>query len=79
MSHINRDIISIVYSQLPVALRDKLSVTIDGDPYGVRLNAIFATEDKRQWSTALEDMDFQSIPLRCKIPDTFIAHLCVVV
>lgn len=79
MPNINRDIASIVYAQLPTALRDKLSVTLNGDPYGIRVMVVFATEDKRTWSTSLEDMDFQGVPLRCKVPDTFIAHLCVVV
>ena len=77
MSNITRDIAHIVYSQLPTGLRDKLSVEIGGDPYGIRLNATLTDERKRTWVANLEDMDFEGVPLRCKLPDTFVTLLCV--
>lgn len=77
MPNINRDIASIVYSQLPIQIRDKLSVDLGGDPYGIRVDVIFRHEDKRIWRTALEDMPFEGMQLRCRVPDEFIARLCV--
>jgi hypothetical protein len=77
MSNINRDIASIVYSQLPGTLRDKLSVSVSGDPYGIRVSVMFATEDKRSWVSDLLDMPFEGMQLRCRVPDEFLARLCV--
>ena len=77
MSKIAQDIARIVCLQLPASLRDKLIVEIQGDPYGIRLNATLTDERKRTWVANLEDMDFEGVPLRCKLPDTFVALLCV--
>ena len=77
MPNITKDIAYIVYSQLPAGVRDKLSVEIQGDPYGIRLNAALTDERKRTWVANLEDMDFEGVPLRCKLPDNFVALLCV--
>ena len=77
MSKIAQDIAYIVYSQLPAGLRDKLMVEIQGDPYGIRLNATLIDERKRTWVVNLEYMDFEGVPLRCKLPDTFVALLCM--
>lgn len=78
MANITRDITSIVFSQLPATLKEKVSVEIISDPYNLKVEARFATKTQK-WTTALEDMEFHGVPCRCKIPETFLAQLCVVV
>ena len=77
MPNVKRDIASIVYSQLPAQIRDKLSVDLGGDPYGIRVDVFFRHEVKRFWRTELEDMPFEGMRLRCRVPDEFLARLCV--
>lgn len=74
-----RDLISIVHAQLPVGLRDKLSVDVESDPYHLRVKAKFKDQQHRTWEVSLIEEMFEGVPLRCKVPDEFIAQLCAAV
>jgi hypothetical protein len=77
------DIISLVYQQLPEAVRQKLWMSVEADAYRLRAKAIFrdASPDGGPTGRTFEcelERDFTN-PLTYHIPAAFIAHLCVVV
>jgi len=74
-----RDLIAVIYSQLPDGIKDKVRISVDTDAHYIRPRATFKDEQNREWTTALVDMQFEGLPLRCKVPEEFLAQLCVVV
>ena len=74
-----RDLIEIVHGQLPAQLKKELSVNVEADAFQLRAKAIFTTKDKREYVTLLEGEMFEGVPIRCKIPEEFLAQLCAIV
>lgn len=72
-----RDITALVYAQLPDGIRNKLLVSVRGDAYHIHAAVTFTDERKRKWECTLETAEFEGVPVRYKIPDTFLARLCM--
>ena len=71
--------IEYVRSQLPRAIAGKFEITVISDPYYLRTEAVFTDEAGRAYRTKLEYQLFDHREVACRIPESFIAHLCVVV
>lgn len=81
MPRVHRDLLVVVLQQVPAALRDKITVAIHSDAYYLRPVARFHTIEgpARHWDVPLEEIEFEGLPMRCKVPEQFIAQLCVIV
>lgn len=76
-SVLTSDLVEVVAEQLPEGLRRRLSVEVKSDAYRMKATAIFADEHKRVWRCDLELVDVGDAKLAVKIPEIFIARLCV--
>ena len=74
-----RDLIEIVFQQLPRQLQKELAVNVKADPYFIKCEATFTDAKNREWTVLLEDEEFEGVKIRCKIPPMFLAQLCVCV
>ena len=72
-----RDLIEIVHNQLPRQLKQELSVNVEADAFYLRCKATFTDKSKREWSVYLVPELFEGVEIRCKIPEEFLAQLCV--
>ena len=72
-----RDLIEIVHDQLPRQLKQELMVNVDADAFYLRVYATFTDKSGRHWSTYLKPEVFEGVEIRCKIPEEFLAQLCV--
>lgn len=72
---------ALVCDQLPRQLRDKLKVAIIRDVFALRVRATFsaqvASDRWRDWECWLEDMQAGGETVRARIPEAFLARLCV--
>jgi hypothetical protein len=65
-------------SQLPRQLQDRFSISTKGDAFGLRTEAVFVVaDDKREFTTLLEEIEVEGVPIAAKLPGGFIALLCV--
>lgn len=61
-----------IIDQLPRDLADRVDVVIHADAYGIKRSAVFIVKTgNRRFACPLND--------KFRVPDEFIAHLCVVV
>lgn len=67
-----RDLRQALYDQLPAQLQDEFTIEVAADAYFLRAMAMFVTTDGRSFSTELA-----GLPLKPRIPDAFLAWLCV--
>jgi hypothetical protein len=75
-THYTRDLITIVYSQMPRQVADKVTVDVECDPY--ILNAIVIVKRGLQtWKARLEPQEVNGVMINVKVPDEFLAFLCV--
>lgn len=79
VSRIHRDLIAVVYDQLPRTLRDELTVRVQTDAFLVRPKAMFTTKQGVTWDCILETREVHGVPVACQIPELFITKLCAVV
>lgn len=79
MTVFNRDLVAVVYDQLPRDLRDRVTVRVKSDAHRVVVRALFDHKDGRGWETLLETGDIEGVPVRYIVPGTFIAYLCAAV
>lgn len=84
-------IYQMVGNQLPRQLHDKLRFAIHNDAFGLRVKAVFSLEVAsdprkppfgdlaafRDWECWLEDMAVGDDVWRARIPEGFLARLCV--
>lgn len=68
-----------VYLQLPATLRDQFKIDVNADAFLIRSKASFTDPQGRTWETELENTLVEGVPMNVKIPETFLAQLCVVV
>lgn len=77
------NIASIVWEQLPRDLKSKLTVRVVQDAHQHRVKAIFFREEEGaftgRWECMLEPGVIEGLTFNCRVPDTEIARLCVVV
>lgn len=71
------DIAEIVRSQLPRTLADRLHIELRSDPYHLRTTARFKDDSGRKYECQLENDRIGTRVLACRIPDVFLARLCV--
>jgi hypothetical protein len=76
MSRRIRDLTAIIHAQLPEGIRDKLRVDVAADAFMLRVTATFTDQNKRTWKCTLEPED-TILGMSLKVPETFIAQLCV--
>jgi hypothetical protein len=70
------DIVTEVRRQLPRVLYGRLMIEVRGDPFHLRTTVRFKEGD-RSWECDLEAQREGSRLIACKIPDEFLARLCV--
>jgi hypothetical protein len=72
------DICLIIYDQLPRALQGKFRLSIRHDAFHFRTEATFREIATDKESTCvLERKEIEGVPVSCKIPDQFLAMLCL--
>lgn len=76
----------LVYMQLPEGIRDQFKIVIDADAFCLSVKATFIDPKGNEWVTKLEpeaikfdDERAGFIEASIKVPESFIAQLCVVV
>lgn len=76
--HPTNDIVIYVGQQVPRAVAAQLQeISIRSDPYHLRTVARFTTHHGRVLECVLEDERFGGRDIACKIPELFLARLCV--
>lgn len=73
------DVAQAVSDQLPEGVRKKLGVRVERDAYGFRAKAKFSDAAGRSFECELEAVEFSGRLFACRVPETFITHLCAVV
>jgi hypothetical protein len=73
------DLVFIVHTQLPPGIRDQVTVDVETDAYFLEPIATITDARGRAYKCKLIDEMHEGMPLRCKLPDEFIAQLCAVV
>ena len=77
-----------VYNQLPRDIQDKFKIDVKADAFLIRASASFTGPDGRVWETPLENQpaptdartsDASSWEICTKVPEVFLAQLCLVV
>jgi hypothetical protein len=67
-----------IRDQLPEGVARRVMVTLITDPYFLATKATFMTEDGRAFDVTLEPMTLPNGKWACaRVPELFIAHLCV--
>lgn len=74
---VDRDIVALVYDQLPHRVRDILTVRLKTDPYLLRAEALFTDANGRTTTCFLEPFALGAVTVNCRIPDATLALLCV--
>ena len=71
----------VVYSQIPASLRDKVTVYLKTDPYGIVVQAVILTAGREPITCDLEPLTVGTSGAytfrNLKIPDVVLAHLGV--
>ena len=73
------DLIAYISSQLPRQVADKVQITVESDAFHLRTRARFRDDRGRVHECQLEEEPFGSRRMACRIPEDFIAHLCVII
>jgi len=76
--HNAHDIELLIYEQLPERLWDMLRVELRTDPYHLGTTLKLVTDDGRTWTTRLKLDWWNGRRIACKLPDAFVAQLCLV-
>lgn len=71
------DIVAVVQKQLPRLLQDKLQIEIRSDPFHLHAMVRFKDERGRTFDCELELVREGGRLIACKIPDVFLARLCI--
>jgi hypothetical protein len=69
----------MVRKQLPEGVNRRVDIAVTTDPHVLRTKLIVRAADGRVWSTYLEHTKYDGISYAAKIPDEFVAHLCVAI
>ena len=69
----------MVRKQLPEGVNRRVDIAVTTDPHVLRTKLIVRAADGRVWSTFLEHTKYDGISYAAKIPDEFVAHLCVAI
>lgn len=70
------DIVVEIRRQLPYMLVDKLTIDVCSDPFHLKTKVKFKAGDK-EWVCDLEPQREGNRIIACKIPEVFLARLCV--
>ena len=73
-----RDMIAVVYAQLPRALQGLFEIDVQSDAYYLNAVAWFKDAQGREWSCPLEACEIEGVPVSCQLPELFVAQLCAV-
>jgi hypothetical protein len=69
----------MVRKQLPEGVNRRVDIAVTTDPHVLRTRLIVRAADGRVWSTYLEHTKYDGISYAAKVPDEFVAHLCVAI
>jgi hypothetical protein len=69
----------MVRAQLPEGVNRRVDIAVTTDPHVLRTKLIVRAADGRVWSTYLEHTKYDGISYAAKVPDEFVAHLCVAI
>ncbi len=76
--HLQNDLLAYLYSQLPRAVAEKIKdVQVRTDPFHIRTEACFVDTLGRKHTCQLENETINGTALACRLPEVFIAKLCV--
>lgn len=73
------DIINIIWQQLPRGIADKVKLDVETDAYFIRPVAVVTLPNGQVHKCPLEPREFEGMSINMKVPEAFIAQLCVMV
>lgn len=73
------DVLSIVADQLPRTLVDKVQIDVQADAYLMSTTVVVKLDGGRKFESPLEPMEVHGTTINLKIPEQFLAQLCVLV
>lgn len=73
------DAVRIVASQFPRQVLEHIKVDLDADPMLLRATVKVEVPDKRVFTAQCEPYEFEGMTLNLKVPEEFLAKICVVV
>lgn len=74
-----RDLLNIVYQQLPRDVADKVELDVETDAHFIRSTAVVKLPNGQIYKAALEPMEFEGVTMNTKLPETFVTQICVMV
>lgn len=74
-----RDLLNVIWLQLPRAIANSVELDVEHDAHFVRAVAIVKLPNGQVYKADLEPMEFEGVTLYTKLPEAFVAQLCVFV